>query len=748
MTTFRRPIKFILGCCLFWMPVLGATPIFAQNQVSTGSAAAERTELAAAVARAQAAEQEAAISKAADRIEDAVTAQAYNRFEIWTAALTGFFSVLIAVFVVYFGLRTEKSAGIAAAQAAREEVANARGVIEALLGEAKVASKAAIAAASEARVQLDTAREETERLREQARAATASAEASAQEADEAAKKARRGAEALARASERVRVKPGEAGDPQVTLTKEEAEDVKAGAEATSDKPDANLTVDEFKTQIGKAAYLDLNFEEALRLASLMETYHSGDDAAVSFALRSQGQALLQLKRYERALGVYADLIDRFTGYDDPEIRDHVLWAHYETGFILVQLERFAEAQLELEKLLPLRERLDGPEHENTLAVRHGIARAMLDRGLAEEAEQAFRSLIETRIRSSGPYSPWVLAARHELARAILEQGRPSEAEAELRSVIATEPGRAMSEQNRRVSRFVLARAIRFQWRAQQALAELRALQAEAGNDEAEDGSWYISAGAADVLIDLGRAADAEAELRPILQRSEATNGGDHIYSLKIRQILAVAILEQGRAEDAQAELASILLRLEAGRSPDHPLATATRYFQAKALLDLERPEEAAEILKDVISGREKVYGPAHHTTLFAQSALAAALHDMGRPAEAEAELRKIMALLVPESDPTGHALLNYQLADAALSTGNAEEAKRILATIPEMADHECWLKRWAARSAFVRAKVADALGDRPSASRWLDEAERCFAEIFPPDHSARRQLRSYVERRG
>ncbi len=104
--------------------------------------------------------------------------------------------------------------------------------------------------------------------------------------------------------------------------------------------------------------------------------------------------------------------------DDPD----VLTARHIIATALLRQGKAAEAEAAFRDLLPLTERVMGPEHSHTLATRHQLAKALLDKGEAAEAEAALRDLLPLTERVLGPEDPRTLATRRLLARAALEQG--------------------------------------------------------------------------------------------------------------------------------------------------------------------------------------------------------------------------------------------------------------------------------------------------------------------------------------
>jgi hypothetical protein len=66
-------------------------------------------------------------------------------------------------------------------------------------------------------------------------------------------------------------------------------------------------------------------------------------------------------------------------------------------------------------LLPIRERVLGPEHRDTLITRHELARWTGEAGDAAGARDQFAVLLPIRERILGPEHPHTLAARQNLA---------------------------------------------------------------------------------------------------------------------------------------------------------------------------------------------------------------------------------------------------------------------------------------------------------------------------------------------
>ena len=89
---------------------------------------------------------------------------------------------------------------------------------------------------------------------------------------------------------------------------------------------------------------------------------------------------------------------------------------------LLNLGRTEEAERAFRNLLPLNEKVNGPEHLSTLVSRHDHACALLNLGRIEEAESAFRKLLPLRAKVNGQEHSETLVTGRWLARSLLEQG--------------------------------------------------------------------------------------------------------------------------------------------------------------------------------------------------------------------------------------------------------------------------------------------------------------------------------------
>lgn len=391
-------------------------------QAPPAPAANMAAQIAEEKARADKAEHDLAIREAADQLEDAQTEQAYNRFEIWTGIMMGGFSVLVTLLVIMFGFRTEKAAAVAA----RQEVANAKAQIDALLAEAKKAAEAAVAAQTQA----EATKAEVDELLKQSSVATTTARANAEEAARHLETTRQSAAIID--GLRSNAADGKHAAPKLTPAQEEI--VKEAASGTTGTPEAEWSVEEYKTQIGKALYLDKDWAETFRLADLMARSHASDDEAYAFARNAEGDALREIGRDRDAIRAYDATSSRLGTEPRAELVQLAMWALHSKGLCLIGVGDPAEAEIEFRALLPMRERFNGLGDAATLAARHVLARAILDQGRAAEAEAEFRVLLPLYERISGVGHSNTFVTRFLLAAAVLEIGDAAGAKMLLASI--------------------------------------------------------------------------------------------------------------------------------------------------------------------------------------------------------------------------------------------------------------------------------------------------------------------------
>ena len=298
-----------------------------------------------------------------------------------------------------------------------------------------------------------------------------------------------------------------------------------------------------------------------------------------------------------------------------------------------------------------------------------------------------------------PSHPARLHLARRLADALAITGEAKEAEAVLRPALAVvggfDPRYPLAAPDLRLS---LAWALRDQGRFEEALVEVRAARAELAGLPTPDGDPDpLTAGYVEqvVLSDMGRAAEAEALLRPLLQAHVAAFGENHARSLRLSNSLGVLLLQQRRFAEAEP------------------------------------------VLRQTVSGSEQAYGPQHLATLNPISNLAGALRQQGKVEESGPFYRRAYEGFVaafgethPRAIQTLANLGNYQLSagDAQASLQSHLRARSLSEGVFP-AEHPV-----VEETHFGAGKAHAALGQWAEAQIELERALQLRTARLPPEH--------------
>ena len=168
---------------------------------------------------------------------------------------------------------------------------------------------------------------------------------------------------------------------------------------------------------------------------------------------------------------------------------------------------------------------------------------------------------------------------------------------------------------------------------------------------------------ASVLRDLGRPADALAEIDAFAPIMAEVNGARHPDTLTTRYLRASVLQDLGRPADALAEIDAFAPIKAEVKGARHPHTLATRSLRIGIEIAEHRNVDHMAALTDMIAGLTKALGPSARQTLFARYRLARLWVGQRRMAEAAEELRAVIASFDPQTDPasrllrSAHALL-------------------------------------------------------------------------------------------
>ncbi len=142
-----------------------------------------------------------------------------------------------------------------------------------------------------------------------------------------------------------------------------------------------------------------------------------------------------------------------------------------------------------------------------------------------------------------------------------------------------------------------------------------------------------------VLFDLGRAGEAEAEIRGVLDTMTLMLGPEHPDTLTSRDTLALLLHCRGRLEEAEAEIFGVLKTMTRVLGAEHPDTLTSHVNFAVILRDRGRLAEAEAEIRAVLDIRTQELGPDHADTLLSRGILATVLRERGQLDVAEAEIR-------------------------------------------------------------------------------------------------------------
>ncbi|MEV6301864.1 tetratricopeptide repeat protein [Actinoplanes sp. NPDC051861] len=259
----------------------------------------------------------------------------------------------------------------------------------------------------------------------------------------------------------------------------------------------------------------------------------------------------------------------------------------------------------------------GPDHPDTLAARHNVARWQGEAGDAAGAAAAYEQLLADSLRVLGADHPYTLSTRGNLARWRGEAGDPALAVAGFERLL-TDRLRLLGPDHPHTftTRSSLAR-----WRGQSgdpagAAAALEQLLTDRLRVFGPDHPGTLSTrhNLAYWTGEAGDAGGAASALEQVLADRVRVLGPDHPSTLSTRNTLAYWRGHAGDAAGAAAALEPLLADRLRVLGPDHPHTFNTRGNLARWKGQAGDPEGAAEAYEQLLADRLRVLGPDHPDT--------------------------------------------------------------------------------------------------------------------------------------
>lgn len=233
-----------------------------------------------------------------------------------------------------------------------------------------------------------------------------------------------------------------------------------------------------------------------------------------------------------------------------------------------------------------------------------------------------------------------------------------------------------------------------------------------------------------VLMRLGRAVEAEREMRSVVAAESAAFGPDHPDTLNARQNLINTIVLQHRSAEAVAEADVLLPLLEKRYGPNHRLTLALRSARGDSLGELGRYQDAAIDARRVWEGASITSGPLSHQALVGHIDLALNECRNGKDiaaglADAKAALRDVEAAFGPDY-PLVHAA-RYYAAECLIASGKPDLAEPLLnACDPTKVAELVGDPKWSANIDLARAQIAVSKGNLLEARKLLAKSASAF----------------------
>jgi len=245
-----------------------------------------------------------------------------------------------------------------------------------------------------------------------------------------------------------------------------------------------------------------------------------------------------------------------------------------------------------------------------------------------------------------------------------------------------------------------------------------------------------------VLQDLGRPADALAEIDAFAPIMAEVKGARHPDTLSTRYLRASVLRDLGRPADALAEIdafAPIMAEVNGAR---HPSTLSTRSLRAVVLQDLGRPADALAEIDAFAPIEAEVKGARHPDTLTTRYLRASVLQDLGRPADALAEI-DAFAPIKAEVKGARHP---HTLATRSLRIGIEIAEHRNVDHMAALTDMIAGLTKALGPSArqtlFARYRLARLWVGQRRMAEAAEELRAVIASFDPQTDPASRLLRS------
>ncbi len=334
---------------------------------------------------------------------------------------------------------------------------------------------------------------------------------------------------------------------------------------------------------------------------------------------------------------------------------------------------------------------DSPESAESSAI---LGEVLAAQGKLAEAERWQRRASDLFARA-GDVDPATRASvLLALADNLQRQGRSAEALPEVEAARAILRAANMERSARYASALVIGARIQ---RATGALGEahraldqaVRLMRSDPTASRERLGSAQSSLGL--VLLDLGRADDAERVFADQVAEFVEHYGAQHPDTLVSKNNLGLAMIQAGRAAEAEPMLAAAAAAMRSARGTEHPSSLALAVNHAVALVAVGRAAEAERQFREARPGLIAANGENHFSIAMLDHHLAGSPLAQGRLDEAIEAAEAARQALATGGGERNHRwlLASLRLIDIRIARGEDEVARELSGAILPLA-REVW----------------------------------------------------------
>ena len=368
---------------------------------------------------------------------------------------------------------------------------------------------------------------------------------------------------------------------------------------------------------------------------------------VSLVAEASGAFLLTVSptQNEAPAGSYEVRIEELRAATDTDRALHDARRQFEEALKLQNSGRFDEALLLAERVLEIRERLLGTEHNDVTAAIDELAGIYIDKGAYVKAEPLYRRALDIREKALGKDHPDTAESLHDLAVLYYYQGKYEEAEPLFRRSLDINE-KALGQDHLYTSYSLNNLAMLYQAQGKYEEAEplvKRALgirERTLGKDHRLTGTSVNNL--AMLCQEQGRYEEAEPLRKRALDIWEKALGKDHPDTARALNNLAALYQEQRRYEEAEPLRKRALDIWEKTLGKDHPDTAIGLDNLAVLYLSQEKYREAEPLIKRALDIFEKRLGKDHPDTAASLNNLAAVYRMQGKYGEAEALYKSVV----------------------------------------------------------------------------------------------------------